>query len=48
MTNWMRTVVIGFAAGALGVLIFHQFGFWLTNEMGRPSCRRPSGAACGA
>ena len=34
MTNWMRTVIVGFVAGALGVLIFHQFGFWVTNEMG--------------
>ena len=34
MSNWMRTVIIGFIAGALGVLIFHQFGFWLTTELG--------------
>jgi hypothetical protein len=34
MSNWMRTVLIGFIAGALGVLIFHQLGFWLSNEAG--------------
>ena len=56
----------GFIAGALSVLIFHQLGFWIANELGllpahrsttcgrcrrgacRPSCRRPSGAGCGA
>lgn len=34
MNGWMRTVLVGFAAGALSVLIFHQFGFWLSNELG--------------
>jgi hypothetical protein len=34
MSNWMRTVLVGFIAGALGVLIFHQLGFWISNELG--------------
>ncbi len=34
MSGWMRTVIIGFVAGALSVLIFHQLGFWLANELG--------------
>lgn len=34
MSGWMRTVIVGFVAGALSVLIFHQFGFWLSNELG--------------
>ena len=28
MSNWMRTILIGFIAGAVSVLIFHQLGFW--------------------
>lgn len=34
MSGWMRTVIVGFVAGALSVLIFHQLGFWLSNELG--------------
>lgn len=34
MSNWMRTVIVGFIAGALGVLVFHQLGFWVAKEMG--------------
>ena len=34
MINSMRTIVVGFVAGALGVLIFHQAGFWFANELG--------------
>jgi hypothetical protein len=34
MSNWMRTILIGFIAGAVSVLIFHQFGFWLATELG--------------
>lgn len=34
MNNWMGTVLVGFIAGALSVLIFHQLGFWLANELG--------------
>jgi len=34
MSKGMRTVVVGFVAGALGVLVFHQFGFWIANELG--------------
>ncbi|GEP56049.1 hypothetical protein [Reyranella soli] len=34
MSGWMRTVIVGFVAGALSVLIFHQFGFWLSKELG--------------
>lgn len=30
----MRTVVVGFIAGFLGVLIFHQLGFYIANELG--------------
>src|SRR4029453_17359829 len=34
MSNWMRTTIVGFVAGALGVLVFHQLGFWLAKELG--------------
>ena len=34
MSNWMRTALVGFIAGALSVLIFHQLGFWIANELG--------------
>lgn len=34
MSSCMRTVFVGFIAGALGVLIFHQLGFWIANELG--------------
>ena len=34
MSHWQRTIIVGFLAGALSVLIFHQFGFWLSNELG--------------
>jgi hypothetical protein len=34
MSNWMRTVIVGFIAGALSVLVFHQGGFWIANELG--------------
>lgn len=34
MRNSMRTVLVGFVAGAVSVLIFHQFGFWLATELG--------------
>ena len=30
----MRTVVVGFLAGSLSVLIFHQLGFLIANELG--------------
>lgn len=34
MSNWMRTVIVGFIAGAVSVLVFHQGGFWIANESG--------------
>ena len=34
MMRFLQTVLIGFVAGALGVLIFHQAGFWIANELG--------------
>ena len=34
MSNSVRTILIGFIAGAVSVLIFHQFGFWLATELG--------------
>ena len=34
MSNSMRTILVGFIAGAASVLIFHQFGFWLATELG--------------
>ena len=34
MSNWTRTAIVGFIAGALSVLIFHQLGFWIANELG--------------
>ena len=34
MSNWMRTVIVGFIAGALGVLVFYQAGFWVAKELG--------------
>lgn len=30
----MRTVIVGFIAGAASVLIFHQLGFLIANELG--------------
>jgi hypothetical protein len=30
----MRTVIAGFIAGAVSVLVFHQFGFFVANELG--------------
>lgn len=30
----MRTVIVGFFAGAASVLIFHQLGFLIANELG--------------
>ena len=30
----MRTVIAGFIAGSVSVLIFHQFGFFIANELG--------------
>ena len=30
----MRTAIIGFVAGSLSVLIFHQLGFLVANELG--------------
>ena len=34
MSTLMRTVLVGFIAGALSVLIFHQLGFGISNELG--------------
>ena len=34
MSNGMRTILIGFIAGAVSVLIFHQLGFWISKELG--------------
>jgi hypothetical protein len=34
MKSCVRMILVGFIAGALGVLIFHQAGFWLANELG--------------
>ena len=34
MSNSMRTILIGFIAGAVSVLIFHQLGFWISKELG--------------
>ncbi|MBV8186169.1 MAG: hypothetical protein JOY64_06875 [Alphaproteobacteria bacterium] len=34
MNRCLRTILIGFVAGAASVLIFHQAGFWLANELG--------------
>ncbi|MDP1961575.1 MAG: hypothetical protein Q8K93_05160 [Reyranella sp.] len=30
----MRTAIAGFIAGAVSVLLFHQFGFFIANELG--------------
>jgi hypothetical protein len=30
----MRTVIAGFIAGFLGILVFHQLGFFIANELG--------------
>ncbi|MBI3197138.1 MAG: hypothetical protein HYZ40_06460 [Rhodospirillales bacterium] len=30
----MRTIITGFIAGFVSVLIFHQLGFWIANELG--------------
>lgn len=34
MNGCLRTALIGFVAGALGILTFHQAGFWLASELG--------------
>ena len=34
MNKWIGTVLVGFVAGALSVLIFHQLGFWIANQLG--------------
>jgi hypothetical protein len=34
MNACIRTVLVGFIAGALSVLVFHQLGFWIANELG--------------
>jgi hypothetical protein len=34
MSNAVRTVLVGFIAGALSVLVFHQLGFWVAKELG--------------
>lgn len=34
VTRALRTILIGFVAGALSVAIFHQGGFWIANELG--------------
>lgn len=33
MSGAIRTVVVGFLAGALSVLVFHQLGFWLSSKL---------------
>ena len=33
MRDAIRTVVVGFVAGALSVLVFHQLGFWLSSKL---------------
>ncbi|TAJ36998.1 MAG: hypothetical protein EPO55_20020 [Reyranella sp.] len=30
----MRTAIAGFIAGSVSVLVFHQFGFFIANELG--------------
>jgi len=34
MTTYTRTMLVGFIAGAVSVLVFHQAAFWIANEMG--------------
>lgn len=34
MNACIRTLLVGFIAGALSVLVFHQLGFWIANELG--------------
>src|SRR5437763_1453069 len=34
MNKWLRTALVGFIAGAASVLIFHQLGFWIVNQLG--------------
>ena len=34
MNSTMRTILVGFIAGAVSVLIFHQLGFWISKELG--------------
>lgn len=34
MNSCIRTVLVGFIAGALSMLIFHQAGFWIATELG--------------
>jgi hypothetical protein len=30
----MRTIIAGFIAGFVSVLVFHQLGFFISNELG--------------
>ena len=34
MTDWMKTAIVGFIAGAISILIFHQGTLWAAGEMG--------------
>lgn len=34
MNSCIRTVLVGFIAGVLSMLIFHQAGFWIATELG--------------
>lgn len=34
MARWVRLAILGFVAGAVGVLVFHQGGFWLSKVLG--------------
>jgi hypothetical protein len=34
MKRCLQTILVGFIAGAVSVLIFHQAGFWIANELG--------------
>jgi hypothetical protein len=34
MPDWMKTVIVGFIAGVISILIFHQGSLWLAGQMG--------------
>ncbi len=39
LSPWRRTAIVGFIAGAVSVLLFHQAGFWAARELGLLNAR---------
>lgn len=47
MKDWMKTVIVGFLAGVLSILIFHQGSLWVAGQMGllKPTLYNMKGGA---